>query len=126
VKRLWAALCAAVLLAAICVSGVYITRARLTGALSSISEIKTAVKQSEKEAYKLAKAFDKKWSEDEKILALFINSKSLSDVGVSISKIAPLSRVDDKGEFYAELTAARIQIIHLLNCEILVKMNKKY
>lgn len=118
-KRLWVVGAAVILLAAICGFGVMTVGSRLQDTQDMIKEIRAAAKADDIDrAVKLARQLDSDWVENEKVLKYFVSSKILTDVGVSVAKIAPLLSDGATADFYAELYAAQVQIKHIKNCEV--------
>ncbi len=113
-KRLIVSALCAIALALICFCGKSVVKTKTEKIENGIKDIKISARDGDiKKAKRLSRKLERDFVKDEKLLALFVNSDTLSDLGVAISKIAPLLKGGATPEFYSELSSLQVQIIHI-------------
>ncbi|MBQ2676823.1 MAG: DUF4363 family protein [Clostridia bacterium] len=123
-KRLWAAAAFAVIVAIICSIGIYCVNSYSKGLISRLDMASDAAKSGDlTKATALSQQAEDYWISAEKVLGLFVSHNEISQIGVSISKLPSLIENGDKALFLAELSSAKIQIIHTTKMEIPIDIN---
>ena len=123
-KRLWVVLGLSLVVAALCVMGNIVL---FGGGTRLKNDIEQAIALAEKGdmigAAEAAQKAEKGFIEYEHTLGLFMNKKTVNEVGESLSKLTWLAKNDDRGEFLSECSRAIVVITHILNHEKLSLYN---
>jgi len=124
VKRLWVVLGLSLIVAAVCIAGNIVL---FSGGDRLKDEIEQAILFAEKgdmaTAAEAAQKAEKGFAEYEHTLGLFMNKKTVNEVGESLTKLNWLAKNDDRGEFLSECSRAIVVITHILNHEKLSLYN---
>lgn len=117
-KRLWAALAMAVVIAAIIISGLFFIKKYSKEVNISLKTAAAAAQSGDmRSAAKLCEIAEDEWVKAEKVLRIFVNANELSDIGLTITALPEFAANDEKGELLAGIKTAQIQLIHLSNTE---------
>ncbi|OJU10493.1 MAG: hypothetical protein BGN88_05045 [Clostridiales bacterium 43-6] len=117
-KRLWAVLILMVLIAAICTAGYITIEGYRDKTVTTLQAAMAAANSGDyKKAEELAKQAETTWIDAEQKLSIFVNHSQLSEVGLSVAKLAPLIKDGSVGEFNAECSLSIVQLIHISNRE---------
>ena len=60
---------------------------------------------------------ENEWKKAEKVLRLFVNANDVSNIGLTITTLAHFAKADEEGELLAQISSAKVQLIHLQNVE---------
>ena len=113
-KRLFVSAICALALALICICGKEVVKSKTQKIEKGIKEIQaSAVEGDIKKAKRLSRKLERDFVKDEKVLSLFVNSDTLSDLGMALSRVEPLLKGGASPEFYSELSCLKVQIIHI-------------
>lgn len=109
---------------AVCFVGV----STVAGCVEEMSgSLKNAAALCERGDYSGAKAaateLEARWVEIEPRLSIFINHDTVTTVGESVSRLAPLADEDNAAEFIAECRDAEISLVHIRENERLSIFN---
>ena len=117
-KRLWIAAAMAVLIAAICLIGGNTVRTSGNELIRRIEKARTLAEQGDMAgATREAKATETYWIATEQKVTLFVDHKSVDEIGAAVSRLAALAENDDPGEFLSECSQAIVTTIHMMNHE---------
>lgn len=117
-KRLWAALAMAVVIAATIISGLLFVKKyskevndslKIAAAAANAGNMQTAAK--------LCSKAEDEWVNAEKVLRIFVNANELSNIGLTITALPEYAKNDEKAELLAGIKTAQTQLIHLSNTE---------
>ena len=117
-KRLWAALIMAVIIAAIIFCGLFFIK-KYSKELNDTLKYAAAAANADdmQTAARLCENAEDKWVSAEKVLRIFVNANELSDIGLTITTLPEYAKCDEKAELLAGIKTAQIQLIHLSNTE---------
>ncbi len=86
--------------------------------ISDINQAQSEIKSGQyKNAEKTSSEIEKQWLKTENKLSLFINHRTVSDIGLNISRLTSLSSPESENDFLAECNAILVMLIHIKNNE---------
>lgn len=117
-KRLWAALAMAAVIAAIIISGLFFIKKYSADVSNTLKSAAEAVKSDDMQtALSLLNSAEEKWVKAEKILRIYVNANELSDIGLTVAALPEYAKNNAKAELFAGIKTAQVQLIHLSNTE---------
>lgn len=117
-KRLWAALAMAVVIAAIIICGLFFIKKYSAEVNATLKFAAAAANADDMQtAAKLCERAEDEWVNAEKVLRIFVNANELSDIGLTVTALSEYAKNDEKAELLVGIKTAQIQLIHLSNTE---------
>lgn len=118
-KRLWIAALFALIITLIIVTGVYCIDSASNKVDSHLkSAVEYVTKNDMKSAENECKIAENEWAKSEKALRLFINADEVASIGLTITTLQSFAKYDEPAELLAQISVARIQLIHMSNMEV--------
>ncbi|MGN0114503.1 MAG: DUF4363 family protein [Acutalibacteraceae bacterium] len=117
-KRLWAALIMAIVIAAIIICGLFFIKKYSKEVNDTLKYAAEAANADDMQtAAMLCENAEDKWVNAEKVLRIFVNANELSEIGLTITTLPEYAKNDEKAELLAGIKTAQVQLIHLSNTE---------
>lgn len=115
-KRIWSILILALVIAVICTTGCLYIFNFENNITKMMNESKQLIQDKQYEqAAKASKRAEQYFVKNERIISVFCDHELLEQLGVSISKLAPLAEEETEYEFDSELQSAFVMLRHLVN-----------
>lgn len=123
-KRLIAAGILILMVAAVCVTGIFTINHhyyKIDGMLDDA--ISFYMDDDMEKVAEISSEIEKQWVIAERYISLFVNHSNVDEIGNSISRLEPLAITQDRQTYLAECKAIKVSLLHLREGEQLSLLN---